>query len=135
TRFTLVPQVLSWSIADNFGQAPLNPLAPIAPGNRENLNYFSTGPTLTLPLGQSTSLGISAQYGRMDYQRSPLDNINLSGAVGLTHELSPSSSISINARAERVDFSNDQLNPDYDRQEAFARFAAKGSRTELGIDL
>ena len=134
-NFNLAPQVFSWSIADNFGQAPLDPLAPVTPGNRENINYFSTGPKLTLPLGQSTSLGISGQYGRMDYQHSPLDNANLTGDVGLTHELSQYSNISINARAERVDFANDQLNPDYDRQEAFVRFDTKGSRTELGVDL
>ena len=133
--FKLAPQLFSWSFADNFGQAPLDPLAPITPGNRENLNYFSTGPTLSLPLGQSTSLAVSGQYGRMDYQRSPLDNISLTGAIGLTHELSQYSSISINARAERVDFANDQLNPDFDRQEAFVRFDTKGSRTELGVDL
>jgi hypothetical protein len=134
-QIKLAPQLLSWDITDNFGQAPLEPLAPVTPGNRENINYFSTGPALSLPLGQATQLGVTGQYGRMDYQHSPLDNTVLTGAVGLLHDLSPLSSISINARDESIRFANDQLNPNYDTQEAFARFDTKGSRTELGIDL
>jgi hypothetical protein len=134
-EFKLAPQLLSWGIADNFGQAPLQPLAPITPDNRENINDFSTGPTLSVPLGQATQLDVTAQYGRVDYQHSPLDSTRLTGAVSFLHELSPLSSISINARDESIRFANDQLNPDYDRQEAFARFDTKGSRTELGFDL
>lgn len=134
-QISLAPQVLSWSFADNFGQAPLDPLAPINPNNLEYINYFSTGPTLSLPLGSTTQLHVSGQYGAVDYQHSPLDSTNVSGSVGLVHELSTNSDISINAQDERINFKNDQLNPDYDLQEAFARFTVKGSRTQLGIDL
>ena len=134
-KLNLAPDLLSWDVADNFGQAPLAPLAPITPNNIENINYFSTGPTLSLPLGRMTQLDVTGQYGRVDYQHSPLDNTRLTGAVGLLHELSPISSISINAREESIRFADDLLNPDYRRQEAFARFDTKGSRTELGVDL
>jgi hypothetical protein len=134
-RITLAPQLLSWDIGDVFGQDRVNPLAPITPANRENINYFSTGPTLTLPLGGQTQLNVSGQYGRVDFEHSPLDSTRLTGVVGLQHDVSPNSNISINATKERTDFKKDQLNPDYDRQEAFARFDGKGSRTELGVDL
>lgn len=134
-KINLAPDLLSWDITDNFGQAPLEPLVPITPNNRENINYFSTGPTLSLPLGQTTQLDVTGQYGRVDYQVSPLDSTVLTGGVGLLHELSSISTISINARDEGIRFANDQLNVDYDRQEAFARFDTKGSRTELGVDL
>ena len=134
-KFSLVPELLSWSFADNFGQVPLAPLAPITPGNRENINYFSTGPALAVPLGQTTHLDVLGQYGRVDYQRSDLNNTVLTGGVGLVHELSPASNISVNVREQSTRFANDALNPDYDRQEAFARFDTKGSRTELAIDL
>ncbi len=134
-RLNLVPEVFSWEFSDNFGQAPLNPLAPITPDNLQNINYFTTGPQLTLPLGRTTELDVTATYGRVAYQQDPLDSTRYTGAVGLLHEMSPVSSISITARDERVDFQNAQLNPDYDLQEAFARFDTKGSRTELGVDL
>jgi len=134
-KINLSPDFLSWDIADNFGQVPVDPLAPITPGNQEHFNYFSTGPALSLPLGQETHLDVTGQYGRVTYQHAPLDRAVLTGGVGVLHELSTTSSISINARDESNRFDNDQLNPDYDRQEAFARFDSKGSRTTLGIDL
>jgi len=134
-RFTLAPQLLSWEVSDNFGQAPLNPLAPITPDNRQNINYFNTGPTLSLPFGQTTQLAVTGEYGRADYQQSALDSTRLTGAVELLHALSPVSHISVTARDEHVQFADDQLNPDYQMQEAFARWETKGSRTELGIDL
>jgi hypothetical protein len=134
-RLNLAPQVFSWDFSDNFGQAPLNPLAPITPNNLQNINYFTTGPELSLPLGRTTQLDATATYGRVDYQQAPLDSTRLTGALGLSHEISPVSSISVTARDERVDFQNAQLNPDYELEEAFARFDTKGSRTELGVDL
>jgi len=127
--------VLAWDFADNFGQARLDPLAPITPANRENINYFGTGPTLALPLGGNTQLNASGQYGRVDYQHTPLDSTRFTGIVGLQHDLSPLSNISINVKDEKINFKDDQLNPDYTRQEAFVRFDTKGSRTELGVDV
>ena len=134
-KIKLAPDFLSWDIADNFGQVPVDPLAPITPGNQEHINYFSTGPALSLPLGQATQLDVTGQYGRVTYQQTPLDSTILTGGVGLLHDLSTTSSISINARDESNRFDNDQLNPDYDRQEVFARFDTKGSRTTLGVDV
>jgi hypothetical protein len=127
--------ILAWDFIDNFGQARIDPLAPITPANRENINYFVTGPKLALPLSAQTQLNATAQYGTVDYQHTPLDNTRLTGVLGLQHNISPLSNISINVKDERIDFKNDQLNPDYTREEAFARFETKGSRTELGVDL
>jgi hypothetical protein len=136
SKINLAADLLSWNFADNFGQTPLNALAPITPANRENINYFNTGPVLTLPLlGRELEMVVTGQYGRVDYQQAPLDSNRVTGAVGLLHEISPNTNISINAKEERVDFEDDQLNPDYDMQEAFARFETKGSRTEIGVDL
>jgi hypothetical protein len=134
-KLNLAPDLLSWGFSDNFGQAPLQPLAPITPANQENINFFSTGPTLTLPLGQTSQLDVSGQYDRVNYQVSPLDSTILSGGVGVQHQISPATTISLDARDDSVRFANDELNPDYTRQEAFARFDTKGSRTELDLDL
>jgi hypothetical protein len=71
----------------------------------------------------------------VNYQHTPLDSTRLTGVVGLQHNISPLTDISINVKDERINFKNDQMNPDYTRQEAFARFETKGGRTELGVDL
>jgi hypothetical protein len=134
-KVNLAPDYLSWNFADNFGQIPLQPLAPITPANQEYFNYLTTGPTLSLPLAQATWLDVTGQYGRMTYQQSTLDGTTLTGGVGLRHEVSANSSLSVDVREEGIRFDNNQLNFNYDRQEAFARFDTKGSRTTLEIDL
>ncbi|MGC1457490.1 MAG: hypothetical protein WA825_04365, partial [Steroidobacteraceae bacterium] len=89
SKVSLVENLLSWNFADNFGQTPLNPLAPINPGNIQNINYFNTGPLLTLPLGRELQLVVSGQYGLVDYQQTPDNSHRLTGTVGLAPELSP----------------------------------------------
>lgn len=134
-RLNLIPQLLTWSASENFGQTRLNPLTPITPANRENINYFSTGPKLTLGLGPELRLDVTGEYGRVDYQQSPLDSNRLTGEVALVHEFSLLSSISVNVRDERINYTQDQFNPDYSSQEVFARFDTTGSRTKLAVDV
>jgi hypothetical protein len=134
-RYAVVKQMLFWELADNFGQSSINPLQAITPTNREFVNYAMTGPEMLLPLGGSTLLDVTARYGRVDYQTSALNSNRFSGGLGVIHNLSPLSHVSLNVRDERVDYTNDTLNPDYDNQEAFVRFDAKGFRTTIDADL
>jgi len=133
-RFTLAP-VLFWDISDNFGQGRVNPLAQATPGNQENINYLSTGPELKLPLGGDTLLDVQTHYAHVSYQVSPLNSNRFSGQVGILHQLSANSGVSVNVRDERVDYANLVANQDYSRQDAFGRLDAKGVRTTLAIDL
>ena len=133
--FALVPQMLLWEVADNFGQSSINPLEAITPANREFVNYAMTGPELLLPLASQTLLDVTARYGRVDYQSSPLNSNRFSGGVAVVRNLSAQSHLSLNLQDERVDYTNDTLNPDYDNQEAFVRFDAKGFRTTVDADL
>jgi hypothetical protein len=135
-RFALVPDLLYWDLGDNFGQGRVNPFEQITPANQENINYASTGPELILPLGGSeTLLDVQARYGRVSYQVSPLDSTRTSGQVGLLRMLSANSNVSINVRDEHVVYSNDVVNQDYSRQDAFLRFDAKGVRTTVDIEV
>jgi hypothetical protein len=134
-RATLVPQLVYWDLSENFGQGRVDPLTPPSPLNRENINYFSTGPDVLLPLSASNLLDISAHYGNVTYQTSPLDSTRYSGRVGFIHMMSERTSVSLNVTDERVDFKNDQLNVDYSSQDAFVRFDAHGARSTLTVDL
>lgn len=134
-RATLVSQLLFWDVADNFGQGRTDPLAAITPANRENINYFSTGPDLTLPLAADTLFNVTARYGNVNYQTSPLNSTRVTGGVGVLHKLSTDTSVSLNVRDERVRYSDSLLNPGYDREEAYVRYDAKGARTTVAVDL
>ena len=135
TRLAVVPQYLFWNFADNFGQGGTNPTQAVTPENRENINYFSTGPETLLPLGGQNLLDLKAAYGKVSYQKSPFDNSRVSGGLGLIHELSARTEVSVNLSDERVNYSNDTLNPDYSTQQAFVHFDARANRTTLGVDV
>ena len=54
--FRLTDQSLSWFLDGNVGQQSVDPFQPVTPENRENLAFFTTGPSLFVPIGSRFSL-------------------------------------------------------------------------------
>ena len=130
----IVPEVLNWVVADSFGQAQGDPFAPLSPENREDLNYFSTGPDLTLRLG---STGFGRLFGRWSsttYETSPFDAERTTGGLSLGRRASPRSEFTLNAVTETVEFDED-LNTDFDRDSAFIGWELDASRTSINAQL
>ena len=124
-----------WAVDDNFGQTRLDLSTPGTPVNRENINYFSTGPNVALNLfSPETMLRLAARYSRVDYQTSPLDSVRYSGLLGVERQLSSASSVSINAGDERVEPEAQSGIANYDRQELYGRYDLNGALTKLAID-
>jgi hypothetical protein len=134
-RAALIPQRLTWFVQDDFGQSALDPFQPVTPNNLENVNYFSTGPDLTLNLGPTGFFDLSARYARVQYQTSPLNSNRAQGSIAVGEQLSASSSVSVNADSERVMFADTLLNQDFDRTNAFLRYAMQGARMAVSLDL
>jgi hypothetical protein len=130
----IVPETLQWVFQDSFGQAQADPFAPTTPATREDLNYFSTGPDLTLRLG---STGFGRLFGRWStttYERSPLDADRTTAGVALGRRASPRSELSLNAVTESVDF-DEAFNTDFDRDSVFLGWNLDASRTVLDAQL
>lgn len=127
--FHVMPDHFSWLVQDYFGQAQSDPFAPLTPENRENLNYFATGPEFYARLGSVASLRLYGRYSRTDYERSPLDAERTSGGIGLLRQTGRGT-LSLNAVTEQTDFEQTQ-NPDYDRDNLFVGYELEGARTTL----
>jgi hypothetical protein len=134
-RYAIVPESLTWTLQDNWGQAQLSPFSPLVPSNQENVNYVSTGPDWYARLGGTNFLDVGARYSRADYGTTPIDNNRLLGSVQFGHEISAHSSLSLNVSVERVLFENTVLNTNYDLSNAYARYELHGARTDLSADL
>lgn len=132
-RFSFVPERFDWLLADNFGQVRRSSAA-ITPENRENINFLTTGPDLTLALGSAARLQLSGRYSLVTYEDSPFDNDRVQGTVGVVRNLSSTSAVSVNVMAEQTRY-DETSSADYDRQEAYFRFETAGARTELGFDV
>jgi hypothetical protein len=133
-RLAIVPQYFFWNISDNFGQGITDATQAVTPQNRENINFYSTGPQALLPLSAVEILDLNGTYGRASYQNSPLNSQRFGGGAGYIHLLSATAEVSVNVHQERLEYSNNTLNPGYNLQEAFAHFDIKGRRTTLAID-
>ena len=134
-RVNFVPQRFIWVLTENFGQTELDPFAASTPANRENINYFTTGPDLTVRLGSVGSLTLFGRYSMTTFEESNFDDERTLGGISLGRDLSARSNVSLNATAERVEFDNPAFGSDYDRQSAFLRCEVDGARTRIGAEV
>jgi hypothetical protein len=135
--FAISPQRLHWIAEENFGQVAANERAVDSPNNRQNINYFSTGPELTLPLGTRTDFQLGGRWSDVQYSQTEADSQRIDANLALSRQLSETNSLSLNASTSSVDFKNSTLATatDYDVREAFLRYAGIGRRTALSADV
>lgn len=132
--YALIPDYIHWMAQDSFGQGLIDPFASQSPGNLENINTLTTGPTFSIPLSALTMLNVSARYSRVSYQVSPLDSNDYGGSVSLAHLLSARSRISVNIQDERYEYT-DPINPSYQDREVYVRYDIQGARTHIDADV
>ncbi|HVA41403.1 MAG TPA: hypothetical protein VNF49_12110 [Candidatus Binataceae bacterium] len=134
-KLALVPERLSWVLQDDFGQAQVDPFATVTPNNRENINYVSTGPDLSLRLGSTGFADLTGRYARTHYAVNPFDNSRAIGTAALGVELSPHSRLSVDGSTQHVRFDDTVTNTDFTRNSVYGDFTAHGARTDLTMDL
>jgi hypothetical protein len=127
----LLPELLTWTLEDNFGQAQLNPFLAPTPANREDVDYLSMGPDLTLHMGATEFLDLSGRYARAQFQTSPFDSNRVLASAAWGFQLSARSSLSLDGNTEHVMFDNTETNTDFERSSVYAHYDAQGARTEL----
>lgn len=131
----IVPERIEWFFKDNFGQTTVDSFRGETPDNRENVNYFTTGPTLTSRLGQSNSVSLSGRYSRTDYEITDLQGDRYNASLALLRQLSAASIVSLNASGERLRYDGSNGETDYKRYEGYGRYEIESPRTNLGLDL
>jgi len=134
-RYRFVPERLEWLFQENFGQVRIDPFTAVTATNRENINYFTTGPEASIALGQETALRLNGTYSNVAYEVSPFDNDRLGGGLSLVRRVSGSAVGSLNARYETVEFDAPELTGgDYDRTEFYGRYDFTRARTTFTLD-
>src|SRR5687768_12072342 len=121
-------------VQDNYGQIARNRQVADNPANRQNINYFSTNPDLTLPLGSQTTFQASGRYSDEYFEGSNQDSTNLLGSAALVRQVSTAIAVSLNGSYSEEDFDADEVFVDYEVTQAFLRLALTGARTTLSLD-
>ncbi|HEV8331045.1 MAG TPA: outer membrane beta-barrel protein [Steroidobacteraceae bacterium] len=132
--FALVPERFVWVVQENYGQVTRNRQVADNPDNLQDINYFSTGPDITLPLGRRTSVQLSGRWSDAYFEQGNQDSVTATGSLALVRQLSSSTSLSLNGSYSEIDFDQDQEFVDYTVEQAFLRLAITGARTTLSLD-
>ena len=126
-------EVFRWFAQDTFGQVVNDPLTALTPGNLENVNYFTTGPSLQFNLAQNLRLSLFGTYSISTYEESNFDYDSRSAGLSLMRALGNESQIGLNAITQRSEFDDPALQG-FDTREVSLRYVLRGSRTGLSLD-
>ena len=131
----IIEERFIWMAEDTFGQTVLDQFSPVTPGNRENVNYLTTGPDIIVPLTSHLDVRLEGRYSDVHYEDSDLGSDRLLGRTALEHRFSEASSVSLNGEFEQVEYDDADAFEEYDREEAFVRYELSGARTSMGVEL
>jgi hypothetical protein len=133
----IVPDRFYWVTSDQFGQVRSDTRAADTPLNRQNINVFSTGPQLLLPLGGRTEVQLEGTWSDVYYEDADdADSTRTRGALSLAHNLSDAASLSLSASRESVDLEVEPPAIDsYDVDEYFVGYNVAGGRTTLNVNV
>ena len=130
-----IPQRLFFTVEDSLSVQPVNTLSPDGPGNRQQVNVFSAGPTLLN--NWSPSLQGQAELRYINSNAEISDEFNSKRwavALRTIKEISPTRRLSVNLQAQKVDFADDIVARDYDRYDIFGRYSHSMAHFDLGVD-
>lgn len=131
----IVPGRLDWVVEENFGQVAALSFGAILPVDRENTNYFTTGPNLSFDLSGGDTADVFLRFSDVYYSESDTDNQRVGGQVSYARAISPRRTLSANAYAGRIVFDKDDVYPDVDVQQVYLRLESAARRMTLAADI
>jgi hypothetical protein len=136
-NWTVLPQRLDLSMEDYAAVQPVDSLASNAPGNQQQTNVLSIGPTLHLQFGDAMRGQAELRY--INSYASKVSEFNSSRGVAafrLYRDISPTDQVSANIETQRVSFDNGaDAGPNYTRNEGFLRYTSKLARFNADVQV
>ena len=134
-NWVIIQERLSFTFEDSLTVQPVNTLFADSPGNRQQVNVVSLGPTLLFNPGQSLHGAAELRFINSDAEVTEefnSDRVNL--AIRAIKDLTPTSDLSANLQVQRVDFEDDLIARDYDRTDFYGRYARRLASFDLAVD-
>ena len=125
------PDRLTWTAEDTVGQISGEAFSALSSADRENVNYFTTGPDLYLPLGARNRLQLQGRYGKTNYEESNIDSDRHGGELSLGHELGSGAAFGVAQSYQKIEYKLDNQFPGIELNGTFARYSVESFRTYL----
>lgn len=111
----IVPDRVQWDFGLNYGQARIDSLGPVGPLNRQTVTSFSTGPQITIPLAERTSLQASGLISEESFEERPdLDARRTAARLGLERQITPVTQLTLAVDVSEIEYDLDSLAYDYE---------------------
>jgi len=134
-ELSLVPGRFYWLLRENFGQRQQDPFTALTPANREHVNFITTGPQVDLVNSARNVVRAQLVYSRVNFEESLSDNERFGGALQFGREVSRGHILSLIGSTESVEFADDAVGTDFDRNQAYIRYEVFGDSNEIEIDV
>lgn len=123
-----------WNFEDNYSQIAADRTQAESPDNRQNVNYFSTGPDLIVPFGARTSGQLSGRWSDTYYEESDEGSNGQFASLAVVRKLTEQSSVSLNGSASKNEYDEENF-PDSEVRAGFLNYSAEGTRTTFSTDV
>lgn len=134
-NWVAIPERLSFTVVDSLTLQPVNTLGADTPGNRQQVNVLSAGPTLSFEWGDGWRGSTELRYVRSEAEvTDEFNSQRIDLALRATKRLAPTSRLAFNLQTQQVDFEQDIIARDYTRSEFFARYSRTLNRLEIAVD-
>lgn len=134
-NWVVVPERLSFTVVDSLTLQPVDTLAADTPGNRQQVNVLSAGPSLSFEWGDGWRGSTELRYVRSEAEISEeFNSQRIDLALRAIKRLAPTSRLAFNLQTQQVDFERDVIARDYTRSEFFARYSRTLNRLDFAID-
>lgn len=129
------PGSIDWYVRDVFRQVPIDDTVTDFPDNRQNSNFFSTGPDLIFRLSSVSTVRLEGRYKDSRFEDTDQDSQGYSAALRWLRGLSERSTSGINIEYSGTDYDDDTFAPDFDRLDVFwsGSFARGANSMEISL--
>lgn len=133
--YAFIENYFSWRIQNNYGQRLADPLGTPNPGNRENMNFFTTGPNVDIPMGERFFLGLEARLSTVRYEVSVNENDRTSGLIRLARRTDGNAVMSLNVATEDIEYADGATAEDFRVNDAYVAYDANNDRNIILVNL
>lgn len=106
-RWLISPDRFAWDVSDSYARQPIDTLAADIPDNRQDVNVFSTGLDVHLPLNVRQRLSFRPAYDRFYYEKTDYGNQQYTLGATWSYQVTSPLSLSLNSNLNRTEYDED----------------------------
>ena len=124
---------VDWQVHNYFTQQKENSLDANTPDNDQNTNVFTIGPNAYFPISGRQKITVSPLFQDFYYEDSDTDNRQYGIGANWLYQIYRTMEVGLGGRVNKVDFDNDDRNPDFTT--SIARVVVSGTTARSDYDL